>query len=170
MRKEEIMKLLKSFGTVVFLVLIAVTTASAKDLTHRLGVGFKNNTSQDLPSLALVYYPSNAVAFTAGFGMDTKKDYGSTQVLAGARYIIYPESNLNFFTAAQAGIISFENPVDGKKNGVEVAGVFGVEFFFTGLENLAFTFEAGLSMNTVNNTRFRTIGDDPLRAGLIFYF
>ena len=164
------MKLLKGFSAVVFLVLVIATTASAKDLTHRLGVGYKNNTSQDLPSLALVYYPSNVVGFTAGFGMDTKKDYGSTQILAGARYIIYPESNLNFYTAAQAGIISYENPIDGKKNGVEFASVFGVEFFLSGLENLAFTFEAGLSMNTVNNTRFRTVGDDPFRAGLIFYF
>ena len=144
--------------------------AEAKDLTHRLGIGFKNNTSQDLPSLALVYYPSANFGFTAGVGTDTKKDYNSFQALAGARFIVYPETNMNFYTAGQAAVISYENPIDGKKNGIEVAGLFGVEFFLTGLENLGFTFEAGVSMNTVNNTRVRTVGDDPFRAGLLFYF
>lgn len=154
----------------VFLVLFFGLSAQAKDLTHRLGVGYKNNTSLDLPTLAAVYYPTATTAFTAGIGMDTKKDYSSFQAMAGLRYIIYPEANMNFYTAAQFAVVNFETPADGKKNGVEVAGLFGVEFFLSGLENLGFTFEAGLSLATAGSSRFRTVGDDPLRAGLIFYF
>jgi hypothetical protein len=156
--------------TTVFAVLFLTFTAQAKDLTHRLGIGFKNNTSQDLPSLAVVYYPTQTFGLTGGFGMDTKKDYNSTQVMLGARQIIYPEPNMNFYVAAQGAIVNYENPVDGKKSGIDVAGLFGVEFFFAGLENLGFTFEAGLSLSTANNSRFRTVGDDPFRAGMIFYF
>ncbi len=153
----------------LFVLMVSLTSYS-KDLTHRLGVGFKNNTSQDLPTLAVVYFSSTDFALTGGLAVDTKKDYPASQAMVGARYVIYPEANLNFYTAGQMAFISAENPVDGKKNGVEVAALFGVEFFFAGLENLGFTMEGGLSLATLNNSRFRTVGDSPLRAGLIFYF
>lgn len=142
----------------------------AKDLTHRLGIGYKNNTTLDLPTLAAIYYPSATMGLTGGVGLDTKKDYSSFQAMAGIRYIIYPETNMNFYGGGQFALVNFETPADGKKNGVEVAGLFGVEFFLTGLENLGFTFEAGLSLATVGNSRFRTVGDSPFRAGMIFYF
>ncbi len=164
------MKSFNHFSLILCSIFLLGATVEAKDLTHRLGIGFKNNTSQDLPSLALVYYPSASLGFTAGVGLDTKKDYGSFQAMAGGRYLVYAEPNMNFFTAAQAAVVSYENPIDGKKNGVEFAALFGVEFFLAGLENLGFTFEAGASLSTVNNTRIRTVGDDPFRAGLIFYF
>lgn len=151
-------------------VLFLGLSVQAKDMTHRLGIGYKNNTTLDLPSLAAVYYPSASMGLTAGVGMDTKKDYSSFQAMAGLRYIIYPESNMNFYGAGQLAVVNFETPVDGKKDGVEVSGLFGVEFFLSGLENLGLTFEAGLSLATVGNSRFRTVGDSPFRAGMIFYF
>lgn len=160
------MKWIMSLG----MLLVLGLSAQAKDLTHRLGIGYKNNTTLDLPSLAAVYYPTATMGLTGGVGVDTKKDYNSFQAMAGVRYIIYPETNLNFYGAGQFALVNFETPVDGKKNGVEVAGLFGVEFFLTGLENLGWTFEAGLSLATAGNSRFRTVGDSPFRAGMIFYF
>jgi hypothetical protein len=164
--KRGFMKILVLICSFCFLSL----NCFSKDLTHRLGVGFKNNTSQDLPTLAAVYYSSSDFALTGGLGLDTKKDYSSFQASGGIRYIIYPETNMNFYSAGEVSLVNYENPVDGKKNGVEVAGLFGVEFFLAGLENLGFTIEAGLSMATANTTRFRTVGNDPFHAGLIFYF
>ncbi len=145
-------------------------SAEAKDLTHRLGVGFKNNTVLDLPSLAAVYYPNSDYAFTLGLGLDTQTDHSAYQVSAGARSVIYSENNLNFFAAAQLAVLGYENSVDGKQNGVELAATLGAEFFLAGLENLGFTFEAGVALDTPKNSRFRTLGLDPFRAGLIFYF
>ena len=56
-------------------------------------------------------------------------------------------------------------------SGFTLAGTVGVEFFFTGLENLGFNVEAGVGVNSVSNeVRVRTIGDHPLRAGIFFYF
>ena len=144
--------------------------AVAKDLTHRFGLGLKNNTSENLPSVAGAYFPSTDLVFTAGFGLDTKKDFAKLQAHVGFRKIIFAENNLNFYTGAQLGLVNSESPLDGKQNGFEVLGVFGVEFFFNGLENLGFTFEAGMAANTLKDARVRTVADDPTRAGIIFYF
>ena len=160
---------MKSLVVALFTVFIA-TNSFAKDLTHRFGLGIKNNTSQSLPSVAMVYHPTLDFAFTGGFGIDTKKDYSAFQVNAGVRKVIFTESNLNFYTGAQAGLVNFENPTDGKQSGFEIMALFGTEFFFAGLDNLAFTFEGGIGVASVKDVRFRTIADDPFRAGLIFYF
>ncbi len=141
-----------------------------KDLTNRLGVGFKNNTSQDVPSLAVVYFADKDYAFTGAFGFDTQKNYSHLQLNAGARKIIYFENNLNYFMGAQAGIVNYESPVDGKNTGLDFNITFGTEIFFNGLENLGFSFEAGVGLSNAQNVRFRTLADGPLRAGIIFYF
>lgn len=146
------------------------TAVTAKDLTHRMGLGFKNNTSQSIPSLAAVYYYSKELAFTGGVGLDTRKNNSAMQLNAGARKMIYFETNLNFYVGGQLGIINYETPADGKNTGFEVLGLFGTEFFFAGLENLGFTAEAGVGLSTAKETRLRTTADDPLRAGIIFYF
>jgi hypothetical protein len=144
--------------------------AQAKDLTHRLGVGFKNNTSMSVPSIAAVYYSSKDMAWTASAGFDTQKNNSSMQVSAGVRQMIYFENNLNFYAGAQAGIINYETLATGKSTGFELLAVGGAEFFFTGLENLGFTVEAGVGLSTAHETRLRSTADDPLRAGVIFYF
>lgn len=157
----------------VLIVLISAlfsTHVFAKDLTHRFGLGIKNNTSESLPSLAIVYHSTHDLSFTGGFGMDTKKDNSAMQVHVGARKVVFTENNLNFYTGGQVGLVNFENPTDGKKNGFEILAQFGTEFFFAGLENLAFTFEGGFGVASLKDVRFRTIADDPFRAGLIFYF
>lgn len=144
--------------------------ASAKDLTYRLGVGFKNNTSYSIPSVAGVYYAAKDWAYTASFGVDTQKNYSTFQGSGGIRSIIFFENNLNCYLGAQAGLISVDTPTTGKVNGTEILGVGGVEFFFSGLENLSFALETGLAISTLGTTRIRTIGDDPFRAGVTFYF
>lgn len=141
----------------------------AKDLTHRLGAGFKNNTSENIPSLAVVYYASQSYAFTGGVGADTQKNNSRMQANAGIRKMIYFENNLNFYMGAQLGFLSVETAA-ARDNGLDMLATFGTEFFFSGLENLGFTLEAGVGVSTVRDTRFRTVADDPLRAGVLFYF
>ncbi len=158
-------------GLLLFVLAISFTSGVfAKDMTERFGVGFKNNTSQNLPSLASVYYLNRDMALTGGFGIDTQKNYSAYQLHVGARKMIYLENNLHFYTGAQLGLISAENPIDGRSSGLEILAVIGTEFYFAGLENLAFTMEAGLAVSSAKSTRFRTVGDDPFRAGVIFYF
>lgn len=157
----------------VFIVMMGLVSSSvslSKEMVQRLGVGIKNNTSQSLPSLAAVYHLSGNLAMTGGFGIDTQKDYSALQMQVGIRHVVFHENNLHFYVGGQMGLVSFENPVDGKNSGFEANLIAGTEFFFAGLENVAFTFEGGLGLSSIKNTRVRTIADDPVRAGIIFYF
>ena len=154
----------------VFMFFMGLQPAFAKDLTHRFAVGLKNNTSENLPSIAVVYFPMSDIAFTAGVGTDTKKDNSKFQMHLGIRKIIFAEPNLNFYSGAQVGLVNYEDPVTGRQSGTEILGVFGVEFFFQGLENVGFTFEAGMAVASLAEVRFRTVADGPTRAGILFYF
>lgn len=145
------------------------STALAKDLDSRLGIGIKDNTSESLPSLATVYYPNKDIGITGGLGIDTKKDNSKFAFTAGIRKILFRENQMNFYFGGQAGIVNYETG-GVKENGFELAAIFGGEFFVTGLESLALTFEGGAGMASLKEVRFRTIADHPFRAGIIFYF
>ena len=72
----------------------------------------------------------------------------------------------------QLGLVSVEDNVSGDtESGFELGGFAGAEFFFTGLDSLGFSFEAGVGVSTLtSDVRFRTVADSPLRAGITFYF
>ncbi len=163
------MKLLKITLTIAIMSLFS-SLVSAKEMPQRLGVGIKNNTSESLPSLAAVYHVNGLTAVTGGVGVDTKKDYSKFQINAGIRHVIFHENQLHYYAGGQLGLVTFEDPIDGKENGFEANFLMGVEFFFTGLENVGFSFEGGLGLSSVKDTRIRTLADDPFRAGIIFYF
>lgn len=149
--------------------LFAGGPAWGKDLTNRLGVGIKNNTSFDLPALAAVYYPNQDLGVTGGVGIDTQKNESRLTLNAGIRRILFRESNMNFYFGGQAGLINYET-LGKKESGFELNALFGGEFFLSGLESLAFTFEGGVGVASLENVRFRTLADNPFRAGIIFYF
>jgi hypothetical protein len=71
---------------------------------------------------------------------------------------------------AGAGLLSTK--VDTRnESGFELMGFAGAEFFLTGLDSLGISFETGVGITSVSSgVTFRTIGDHPLRAGIIFYF
>ena len=157
---------------VLFALLFTSGIAQAKDLNSRLGIGYTNNfgLDEDLPSLALRYYPNSDYGITGSIGVDTTKDNSRFGFGAKLMKIIFREDNLNFYAGASAAIVSQE--VSSKNSsGFDLSGVAGAEFFMPGLENLSFSFEAGVGITSISNqTRFRTIGDSPLRAGIFFYF
>lgn len=148
----------------------ALPAASAKDLTNRLGIGYKNQFSTELPGIAFQYYPGADLGLSATMGVDTKKDNSKFGFMVKLLRIIFQEDNLNFYMGAGAGVLSQElNSTN--ESGFELMGFGGAEFFFTGLENLGFSFEAGTAITSVSSgVRFRTFGDHPLRAGITFYF
>lgn len=151
-------------------VMFSTQTTMAKEMPQRFGVGIKDNTSDSLPSLAAIYHVNGMSAVTGGVGVDTKKDYSKFQINAGIRHVIFHETQLHFYAGGQLGLVTFETPADGKENGFEANFLLGAEYFFTGLENVGFSFEGGLGLSSIKNTRIRTIADHPLRAGIIFYF
>jgi hypothetical protein len=161
---------MKQFSLLFSAIFMAASFALAKPMPQRLGVGVKDNTSLSIPSLTALYNVNNDFAFYGGFGFDTKKDYSNFEMNVGVRHVIFHESNLHFYTGGQFAIVNIEDPINGKQNGFEVNALLGTEFFFTGLENVGFSFEGGLGLSSYKETRVRTIGDHPLKAGLLFYF
>lgn len=150
---------------------MALPQAQAKDLSNRLGVGFKNQFGTDLPGVALQYYPGPDVALSAVLGVDTQENNSRFGFMAKLHRIIFQEDNLNFYMGAGAGLISQEEPNGDNESGFELLGFAGTEFFFTGLENLGFSFEVGTAITSISSgVRFRTFGDSPVRAGITFYF
>lgn len=159
---------MKSFFAAIVLMLFA-QQAICKDLTSRLGVGLKNQFGVDLPSIGVHYYPTADVGVTGALGVDTQKDESKFGFLAGLRKIIFKEDNMNFYMGGALGLLNYE--IAGENNsGFEMNGHVGGEFFFGGLDSLAFNFETGVAVTSVKSTRFRTMADHPFRAGIIFYF
>jgi hypothetical protein len=153
----------------VFLAIFPSSIVHAKDLSNRLGIGIKNNNSVDLPAIAAVYYPNADVGFTGSLGVDTQDNESKFAANAGIRKILFREDHMNFYYGGQVGLVNFESSGN-KESGFELNVVFGGEFFFAGLDSLGFSFEGGVGLSSLDKTRFRTVGDDPLKAGLIFYF
>ena len=146
--------------------------AVAKDLGHRLGIGYADQfgLGESLPSLAARFYPGADYGLQAAIGLDTPKDAARFGLQIKALRTVFREQNLNFFVAALVSLISDED-FGHTNSGFGMAGTVGAEFFFAGLENLGFNFEAGVGITSLSNeVRVRTIGDHPLRAGIFFYF
>ncbi len=150
--------------------------AHAVDLANRLGVGYSNQLSEDLPAMTARYYPNSSTGMSLALGVNTENNNSRFGVLAKLYRIIFTEKNMNFYIGGGAGLLSVEKiPTGGttfeNQSGFELLGFVGGEFFFSGLESLGFTFEAGVGIRSDSNgTLFRTIGDHPFRGGMIFYF
>lgn len=156
------------------LTLIAVTMASsvsvAKDLTNRLGVGYRDAyVTFSLPSIGVFYYPSPDTGIVGSLGVDTEQNNSKFALAGGVRRILFKEDNMNFFMGGQIAMINNEVATQ-KDSGFEIAATTGGEFFLTGLESLGFNFETGLGITNVKKTRFRTLGTSFLNAGIAFYF
>lgn len=159
-----------SIVSVLFLSTSLVSSsASAKELINRLGIGVKNDSSINIPSLAVSYFPTSDIGLTGGLGIDTAKDNSSFSLNGGVRRIVFTEDNMNFFMGGELGLINKEVAAV-KESGFYLSGLFGVEFFFAGLENLGFSFQGGVGVVSLHDVRFRTIGDTPMQAAVIFYF
>lgn len=151
--------------------------AFAVDLTNRLGLGFSQQMgSVDIPMITAHYYPNARFAISGAFGIDTKKDDSKFGALLKVRRVVFTENQLNFYMGASGGFSSHEelNTGNGQienKSNTEISGIFGAEFFFSGLDSLSFMFETGVGVITGDGgTRFRTLGSHPFSAGIVFYF
>jgi hypothetical protein len=155
----------------VFIALFALAPlAQAKDLSNRLGIGYKNQFGADVPGVAVQYYPGSDLGLSAVLGIDTQQTQSRFGFMAKLNKIVFQEDNMNFYMGAGAGLLSQET-AGRTDSGFELMGFGGSEFFLPGLENLGFSFEMGVAVTSLsNNVRFRTFGDSPIRAGMMFYF
>lgn len=156
-------------STFLALAFLFAGSAQAKDLSSRLGVGFRNAFPFEMPAIAAQYYPSADLGLLAAIGVDTKENNSKFGVQAGLRKIIFKEDHMNFFMGGTVSVLT-EEIATVKNSGYEISGVLGGEFFLTGLDNLGLNFETGVAVTSLDKVRFRTLGDHLFRAGMIFYF
>lgn len=143
----------------------------AKDLTNRLGIGYKNQFMMDLPSIAAQYYPSPDLGFSVSLGVDTQSNNSKFGLMTKIYRTIFTEDNMNFYMGAGAGLISNQTNSSNTDSGFELNSYVGAEFFLPGLDSLSFSFEAGIGVDSLSSgVRFRTFGDSPIKAGIMFYF
>jgi hypothetical protein len=164
------MRHLGSIITAVALFLFTGSPLLAKELTNRLGVGYSDQFSVDLPSIAVKYHSSADMSFGVQLGVQTDSNNSKLGFAVKLNRNIFQEDNMNFYMGVGTGLLSTK--VNGVNNsGFELSAYAGSEFFFPGLDSLAVLFEAGLGITSLSNgVNFRTIADSPLRAGMIFYF
>jgi hypothetical protein len=163
------MRFFLAFGILISAFGMALT-ANAKDLTSRMGVGYRNSlVTMSLPSIAIFYYPSPDFNVFGSLGVDTEDNNSKFAFAGGVRRLIFKEENMNFFGGGHVAMVNQEI-ASSKDSGYEVAAVVGGEFFLPGLDSLGFNFETGMGITTVKKTRFRTLGDSFLNAGIVFYF
>lgn len=162
--------LVRASFLIIALTIFSGSQSFAKDMTNRLGVGYKNQFATDLPGVALQYYPGADIGVSGVMAIDTQKANSRFGMMAKLHRIIFHEDNLHFYMGAGAGVLSMETSGT-NESGFELQGFGGTEFFFSGIENLGFSFETGVSVASLSSSvRFRTVGDSPIRAGMIFYF
>lgn len=160
------------------LILFCANGAQARELANRLGIGFSDQfgLTNSMPGIAARYYPTSDIGVSGVIGVDTQKDASQFGFMAKVFKIIFKEDNMNFYVGAGLGLVSQQTRdattlLTRNDSGFMADGYFGTEFFFSGLENLGFSFEAGIGVTSISSqVRFRTMGDSPFRAGMTFYF
>ena len=124
---------------VISALLIFSNHSEAVDLANRLGVGYTNQMSSDLPSITARYYPNAMTGLSIAVGVNTQENNSRFGALAKLYRVIFTEQNMNFYVGGGAGLLSVENTIAGvteNQSGFELMGFLGGEFFFSGLESL----------------------------------
>lgn len=163
--------------TIITCIILSGFSAHAVDLTSRLGIGLSQQMGAvEVPMVTGHYYPNSQFGISLGFGMDTEDESSKLGALAKVVKLIFTENQMNFYMGGAVGFVNHEERnattalIEDNSN-VEVSALIGGEFFFSGLDSLGLSFETGISVITGDGgTRFRTIADNPFRAGIVFYF
>lgn len=148
--------------------LVAPTTAHAKDLRGRVGAGFNTSFGQ-VNALSVRWGvptsdPAINVQTELDVGFTTYQDTDSA-LFAGGRilYGVVAEDNMNLYVGAGAGYVGYAG-----EGLVRIQPAASVDFFLFGLENLAFNASWGVNLDAGKATGLSTTAN--LGAGLHYFF
>ena len=152
---------------------LAATSAEARDLHGRLGLGYNGQFPVQRDSgfsgkgIALKYALTKDFALEPVLGFATGAHSQNTFGLKLFKNVFY-ETNLNFYFFGDGAAMH----ANGDSSYAFQSG-FGSEFFIPGLESIGISFEVGAELTnaTFNGaTSLRTVGFSFLDAGMRFYF
>jgi hypothetical protein len=145
--------------------LLLPSTAAAKDLRGRIGVGFQSQLGQSAALSARYALPMPKPTQNMQLELDVGFDVGAdtTAFMAGGRalYGFLAEDNLTLYGAGGVAWL-------GGDDNLRVQPALGAEFFLFGLENLGFSAEWGVNIDMGASSGVRTFGT--AAAGVHYWF
>jgi len=145
----------------------------SKDLTSRLGIGYNAQILSGTTAISGKYALSTDYAASGFIGFRAGGDDNNSTFVAGAKGYrnAYQEENANFYIGGGVGLSSEETGPDTTDTGFDLMAFLGSEFFFMGLPNLGFTFEAGVTLtNRGSGISFQTTSGSFVTTGMHYYF
>lgn len=154
----------------VGLVLFSGSFSVARPMEGRTGFGVSLHDYNRTPCLSMATHISRYQAFIAMLGLNTG-DSTKTIILGGKYHQnIHLEENINGFIGLGAFYLSDKTGFPTSSTGLEFEGLFGVEFFFSGLPNLGIMVETGFAIRTIREVSFATMGNGFFGTGIHYYF
>lgn len=166
------MKTVKTIVILVSLLALLAAPALAKDLKGKLGVGFNSQLSpQGVDSLSAKYWLNNELCVQGILGFRYTDDADEMDFGGKLHFKIKDEENLHVDAIAGVGF-AYVNPDQGSSDTATwLSAGMGIEYFFSGLPNLGFSTEVGLTiMDYDDDTSVGTSADTFVGAGIHYYF
>jgi len=166
------MKTISTLCSLILILCIFVCPAFAKDLKGTLGVGFNSQFgSEDLDSISGKYWINNELAVQGLLGFKYSDEYDELNMGGRAYFKIKDEENLHVDAIAGLGFTRLDPDHGSTDTATWVNAGIGIEYFFSGLPNLGFSTEVGLTfVDTDDDTIFGTTADSFVGAGIHYYF
>ena len=151
----------------MLLLLTALSSAEAKDLGNRFGVGF-NNQLGPIPALSARYgLPTSNPAFNiqieADLGLVTTGERSELLVGGRALYAVVVEDNMNLYAAAGGALSAVDDVTT-----IRIQPGLEIQAFPFGLENLALNAGFGLNLDLGSAGGVATAG--ALLTGAHYWF
>jgi len=166
------MKITKTVCVFTVILVILAVPAFAKDLKGNLGIGYNAQFSpEDLESLSGKYWINNEIAVQGLLGFKFS-DSSDDLDLGGKLYFkIKDEENLHVDAIAGLGYSRVDPDKGNTNTGAWINVGVGIEYFFSGLPNLGFSTEVGLTFTDYDDDdSFGTTADSFVGAGIHYYF
>ena len=166
------MKTKRLISVFVLVLALMASPVGAKDLKGNLGVGFNSQISPfDVDAISVKYWINNELAVQGllGFNYSDSQD----EIDAGAKvyFKIKDEENLHVDAIGGLGFARVDPDQGDTETATWVNFGVGIEYFFSGLPNLGFSTEVGLTiMDYDDDTSFGTTADSFIGAGIHYYF
>ncbi len=155
----------------LFALVLLVTSlnALAIDRRGRLGVGYTNQLSNDIPAISFKMHANESFAYGGYFGISTDDNTGGYGAGVKIYSTLFNEPRLSFYAAAGGALVKSNSPSADSSNGFQFDFTLGSEFSFQQINSIGFSFEMGISINNSDGFVVETVGSSFLTAGVHFY-
>lgn len=166
------MKTTKIICALILILGVFANPVLSKDLKGHLGIGFNSQFSpENLDSLSGKYWINNELAVQGLFGFNFSDSSDDLDIGGKAYFKIKDEENLHVDIIAGVGFSRSDPDKGNTKTGTWVNAGVGLEYFFSGLPNLGFSTEVGVTFTDYDHDKsFGSTADSFVSAGIHYYF